>query len=156
MPRTSTDAPGVPDPAWRLDDQIGFLLRRAYQRAGGNLVAEIGGRDLTPQQFATLARLLECGPVSQNRLGRLVAMEPPNIRDVVQRLVRRGLADAGRDPTDARRVLVGLTPRGRDLVGDLIAAETRATERTLAPLSRAERAQLARLLRRVADAGSTR
>src|SRR4051794_26872747 len=79
---------GVP---YTLDDQIGFLLRRAYQRASSNLVERIGTYDLTAPQFATLARLYERGLLSQNLLGRLVAMEPANIRDVVRRLKKRRL-----------------------------------------------------------------
>jgi hypothetical protein len=84
MQRTSTKATSATtapvESAYRLEDQVGFLLRRAYQRASSNLVERIGPYDLTAPQFATLARLYERGALSQNLLGRLVAMEPANIR----------------------------------------------------------------------------
>jgi MarR family transcriptional regulator, lower aerobic nicotinate degradation pathway regulator len=136
---------------YRLDDQVGFLLRRAYQRASANLVDRIRAHDLTAPQFATLARLHEYGRLSQNRLGRLVAMEPANIRDVVQRLKKRGLLKTGRDAADGRRILVGLTQDGAALIARLLPIETACTAKTLAPLAPAERRRLYRLLRRIAD-----
>src|SRR5258708_34879377 len=124
MPRTSTSrtlpAAKHLGQGYRLEDQVGFLLRRAYLRASSNLVARIGPHDLTAPQFATLARLYERGTLSQNLLGRLVAMERANIRDVVLRLEKRRLVTSRRDPDDARLNLVSLTPYGRSLIEELI------------------------------------
>ena len=153
MPRTSTrQAPReAPDEGYRLDDQVGFLLRRAYQRASANLVERIGIHDLTAPQFATLARLYERGKLSQNLLGRLVVMEPANIRDVVQRLKRRRLVATERDPADARQILIRLTPSGLALVHKLLPLEVACTAKTLTPLAPAERRLLYDLLRRLAE-----
>lgn len=153
MPRTSTDAepPARLRDGYSLDDQIGFLLRRAYQRASRNLVDRIGAHDLTAPQFATLARLHERGRLSQNLLGRLVAMEPANIRDVVQRLKKRRLVATERDPADARLIVVCLTAAGQALVEKLLPVELECTARTLAPLDRRERTLLYELLGRVAE-----
>jgi MarR family transcriptional regulator, lower aerobic nicotinate degradation pathway regulator len=148
MPVTSTKIAVT----YRLDDQVGFLLRRAYQRASANLVDEIGAYDLTPAQFATLARLYERGTVSQNLLGRLVAMEPANIRDVVLRLKKRRLVTTKRDSADGRLILVGLTPKGFSLIQDLAPIEVECTSKTLAALNENERKLLYDLLRRLAGA----
>jgi MarR family transcriptional regulator, lower aerobic nicotinate degradation pathway regulator len=152
MPRTSTrrQAPRTPHDGYSLDDQVGFLLRRAYQRASANLVERIGDHRLTAPQFATLARLYERGALPQNRLGRLVVMEPANIRDVVQRLKRRRLVATERDPEDGRQLLIRLTPGGHALVQRLLPVERTATAETLAPLAPAERRVLCDLLRRLA------
>jgi MarR family transcriptional regulator, lower aerobic nicotinate degradation pathway regulator len=147
MPRTSTKAA----PAYRLEDQVGFLLRRAYQRASSNLVERIRPYDLTAPQFATLARLYQRGTLSQNFLGRLVAMEPANIRDVVLRLKRRRLVAARRAPDDGRLILISLTPSGRSLVEELIPIEIECTARTLALLNANEQRLLNELLVRLAD-----
>lgn len=127
------------------------MLRRAYQRAGSNLVELIGAYDLTPPQFATLARLFERREVSQNLLGRLVAMEPANIRDVVQRLKKRRLVATEHDPSDGRQILVRLTDDGLSLTVELLRMEEESTSTTLAPLSPSERTVLCDLLRRIAD-----
>ncbi len=153
MPKTSTRQAAreaAPDETYRLDDQMGFLLRRAYQRASANLVERIGVHDLTAPQFATLARLYERGTLSQNLLGRLVVMEPANIRDVVQRLKRRRLVATERDPEDGRQILIRLAPAGLALVRKLLPVEAACTKRTLAPLAPAERLVLYDLLRRLA------
>jgi DNA-binding MarR family transcriptional regulator len=136
---------------YRLEDQVGFLLRRAYLRASSNLVARIGPYDLTAPQFATLARLYERGTLSQNLLGRLVAMEPANIRDVVLRLKKRRLVTSRRDPDDARLNLVSLTPSGRSLIEELIPIELECTALTLAPLNAKEKRILYDLLERLAE-----
>jgi DNA-binding MarR family transcriptional regulator len=138
-------------PAYRLDDQVGFLLRRAYQRASSNLVERIGPYDLTAPQFATLARLYERGSLSQNLLGRLVAMEPANIRDVVLRLKKRRLVATRPDPEDGRLILVGLTASGRSLVEELLPIEIECTARTLAKFNANDKKLLYDLLRRLAD-----
>lgn len=147
MPRTSTKAKS----AYRLEDQVGFLLRRAYQRASSNLVEQIRPYDLTAPQFATLARLYERGALSQNLLGRLVAMEPANIRDVVLRMKRRNLVAVRRAPDDGRLILVSLTPSGRSLVEKLIPIEAECTAGTLARLNVREQRLLNELLARLAD-----
>ena len=154
MPKTSTEIAVAAErlqPAYRLEDQVGFLLRRAYQRASSNLIDRIGPHDLTAPQFATLARLYERGPLSQNLLGRLVAMEPANIRDVVLRLKRRRLVTTGRDTGDGRLILVGLTASGLSLVEQLLPIEIECTAKTLARFNASEKKILYDLLGRLAD-----
>src|ERR1700681_2562224 len=126
-------------PAYRLGDPVRLLPRRRYPRAPSNLIDRIGPHDLTAPQFATLARLYERGPLSQNLLGRLVAMEPANIRDVVLRLKRRRLVTTRRDPDDGRLILVSLTASGLSLVGKLLPIEIECTSRTLAALNASEK-----------------
>jgi MarR family transcriptional regulator, lower aerobic nicotinate degradation pathway regulator len=155
MHRTSTKAAAAPaaraKPAYSLEDQVGFLLRRAYQRASSNLIDRIGPYDLTTPQFATLARLYERGTLSQNLLGRLVAMEPANIRDVVLRLKKRRLVTTRRDPDDGRLILVSLTASGTSLVEELLPIEIECTARTLAKFNANEKTLLYDLLGRLAD-----
>ena len=96
---------------YRLDDQVGFLLRRASQRH----VAIFAGRmalGLTPTQWAALARLYEEGPTSQNLLGRNTAMDGATIKGVVDRLMARHLIETRTDPADGRRRVVALTEAG--------------------------------------------
>mgnify|MGYP005854888317 CR=1 FL=1 len=135
-------------PPYRLDAQIGFLLRLATQRHTAIFAAMMPG-DLTPMQFSALARLLEVGATSQNELGRLTAMDAATIKGVVARLRAGGLVACARDPADRRRITVDLTPVGRALVDEAVVAGRRITAETAAPLSPEENATLCRLLARI-------
>ena len=86
-----------------LDEQVGFLLRQASQRHTAIFAVRMMD-DLTPTQWAALARLNERGPCSQNLLGRLTAMDAATIKGVVDRLVSRGLAETRPDPQDTRSI----------------------------------------------------
>ena len=135
------------DGEYRLDDAVGFLLRRANQRhlsVFGTLLPE-----LTTTQLAAMARLAELGPMSQNQLGRLTAMDAATIKGVVGRLVTRRLVTTVPSEEDRRRLVVDLTPEGRALFAELGARGGEATERTLAPLSAGERERFLALLRRL-------
>jgi DNA-binding MarR family transcriptional regulator len=131
---------------YSLDDQIGFILRKVSQRHTAIFGAAFGS-DLTAPQWATLAKLYESGPTSQNQLGRLVALDAATIKGVVDRLGTRGFITTSPDPDDARRVRVTLTEAGRKEAerGFPIAAEI--TEETMAPLDAGQRAQLIALLK---------
>jgi DNA-binding MarR family transcriptional regulator len=134
-------------PAYELDAQIGYVLRRVTQRHLAIFSEAIP--QITTTQFAVLARLQELGPLSQNHLGRATAMDAATIKGVVDRLVRHGLASTAADPDDRRRLTVALTDAGRILLESLLAAGLAVSDRTLAPLSPDERAALLALLARL-------
>jgi MarR family transcriptional regulator, lower aerobic nicotinate degradation pathway regulator len=128
-----------------LDEQIGFLLRQVWQRHAAIFAREIG-INLTPTQWAALAKLNEAGPCSQNRLGRLTAMDVATIKGVIDRLTARGLTETGPDPADGRRLVVSLTRAGQ-LLAEKAAPNALAISReTLAPLDARERETLLALL----------
>ena len=120
-----------------LDEQVGYLLRRASQRHAVLFQATIP-HGLTPTQFATLVRLAEVGACSQNKLGRLASMDVATIKGVVERLRDKGLVELRRDPDDRRRMLVSLSSTAKALVPELHAAGHQITTATLAPLDRGE------------------
>ena len=151
-PAVETDAHAEP---YRLDEQIGFLLRRANQRhlaifaAGMGTNTDGNGHDLTPMQWAVLAKLDEAGATSQNRLGRLAAMDGATVKGVVDRLTERGLVDTRADPDDRRHRVVVMTASGRRLVARSRPTAAAITEETLRPLSPTERSALLALLRKL-------
>ena len=132
-----------------LENQIGFLLRKANQRHTGIFSGSMP-EGLTPTRFAALVKLHELGPVSQNELGRLTAMDVATIKGVVDRLKARGLVGSATDETDARRRMVSLTPKGTELVHIAIEKAIEVTKATKAPLSEKEAKMLETLLARIA------
>ncbi|MBT8152679.1 MarR family winged helix-turn-helix transcriptional regulator [Epibacterium ulvae] len=132
-----------------LDAQIGFVLRKAHQ-SYTTTYAEINTSGLTPQQFSTLYRLAtEPGPISQNALGRLVAMDAATTKGVVQRLKDQGLIETKPDQVDRRRYIVSTTEKGRALLLETIPTMINITRVALEPLDEGEARTLLNLLRRI-------
>lgn len=139
----------APADHYRLEEQVGFSLRLAQQRATDIFAEVMRSFDVTPMQFAALAKLDEVGPTSQNQLGRLIAMDPATTFSVIGRLVRRGWVAQAPDAGDARLVILSLTGQGKASVGEMKAIAAEVSRRTLAPLSEQETAQFLELLRRL-------
>ncbi|MBY6004776.1 MarR family transcriptional regulator [Salipiger bermudensis] len=131
-----------------LDEQIGFLLRKAYQRNSTIFAESVPGK-LTPTQFSVMHRLAEDGPTSQNLLGRSVAMDGATTKGVVDRLIARGLLQTAPDPVDRRRHLVSLTADGVALIDEAVDAAIAVSAETLAPLREREKETLLRLLKKL-------
>jgi MarR family transcriptional regulator, lower aerobic nicotinate degradation pathway regulator len=134
-----------------LEEQVGHLLRRAHQRATAIFMASLGERfDLTPTQYAALVKLRDEGEASQNRLGRLIAIDPATIQGVIRRLEERRLIERAADEGDRRRTKLRVTASGAALVEAAIAYGAGVTRETLAPLAPAERVRFLALLRQLA------
>lgn len=134
--------------AYVLDEQVGFLLRLASQRHSSIFQRNVV-LDLTPTQFSALVRLFELGEVSQNELGRRVAMDIATTKGVVDRLKDKGLIRARPDPTDKRRALLSVEPAHAGLIDELHKTGHDITARTLEPLSKSEAARLVQLLQKL-------
>jgi DNA-binding MarR family transcriptional regulator len=132
-------------PGYVLDEQIGFILRQVWQRHAMIFARDIG-INLTPTQWAALAKLQETGPCSQNQLGRLTAMDVATIKGVIDRLTARGLTETSPDPEDGRRLLVSLTRAGQQLAEKAAPNALAISRETLAPLDAREREVLMGLL----------
>jgi DNA-binding MarR family transcriptional regulator len=133
---------------YHLQEQIGFVLRKANQRHLAIFGARIS--DLTPPQFAALAKLHEIGETSQNQLGALIAMDAATVKGVIDRLKARGLVDFGKHQADKRLLMVKLTGDGVAMIERLIPLAEVITRETLAPLTGREIATLMRLLSKIA------
>jgi MarR family transcriptional regulator, lower aerobic nicotinate degradation pathway regulator len=133
--------------SYRLDEQIGYVLRRVTQRHLAIFSEAIP--EVTTTQFAVLARLAEVGPQSQNRLGRETAMDAATIKGVVDRLAKLGLVATSADPDDRRRLTVSLTEAGSTLFATRVETALVVSEETLAPLSATEQTSLLALLARL-------
>src|SRR5260370_41409325 len=89
-------------PSYILDEQIGFILRQAWQRHATIFARDIG-INLTPTQWAARAKPTETGPCSQNLLGRLPALDVAPLKGEIDRLNARGHTASSPDPQDGAR-----------------------------------------------------
>ncbi len=141
-------AASAPRP-YRIEDQVGYLLRRAHQRASAIFQTSIGDPNITPTQYSSMVKLNEYTELSQNLLGRLVGMDKATMQGVVRRLKERGLVDSRPDPGDARRTLLSLTTDGQRTVNKLLLNGPAVSRETLKPLNSAEQRQLLELLSKI-------
>jgi DNA-binding MarR family transcriptional regulator len=134
---------------YRIEEQVGYLLRRAHQRASAIFQVSIGDPNITPTQYSSMVKLNEYTELSQNLLGRLVGMDKATMQGVVRRLKERGLVDSRPDPGDARRTLLSLTTEGQRLVNKLLINGPAVSRETMKPLTAQEQRQLLELLSKI-------
>lgn len=127
-----------------LEAQVGFKLRLAYQKHAELFAVALP--DLTPTQFSVLCKLRELGSISQNELGRQVAMDAATVKGVIDRLKTRDLVKTAPSKTDLRRLDVSLTPAGSVLIETVIPKANAISRSTLRHLNRKEEAMLLGLL----------
>lgn len=102
-------------------------------------------------------RLLEAlaaasAPLSVSEIGDAIGVDQPRASRLVQQVVEQGLARREADPDDARRSRVALTDQGVAVVRGFRGERRDAIDTALAEFTDAERADLARLLTKLADA----
>ncbi len=131
---------------YRIEDQVGYLLRRAHQRASSIFQSTIGDPNITPTQYSSMVKLYENADLSQNLLGRLVGMDKATMQGVVRRLKARRLVDSRPDPGDARRTLLSLTVDGQRLITRLMVNGPAVSRETLKPLNPQQQRVLLELL----------
>ncbi|MEA2345781.1 MAG: MarR family transcriptional regulator, lower aerobic nicotinate degradation pathway regulator [Thermoanaerobaculia bacterium] len=86
------------------------------------------------------------GPCSQNRFGRLAALDSASIVGVMTRLRARKFVTIKKEPIDKRRIVIDLTAEGRKVTLKAMALGREANDQTLASLNVTQRSQLLELL----------
>jgi DNA-binding MarR family transcriptional regulator len=137
--------------AYAFVDQVGHLLRKAYQRHAAIFQQTIPDSQLTAAQFVALCAIDERGGCSMSEIVKATAIDQATVRGIVDRLKARGLVAVTHDDTDRRKVVVRLTEPGSILLDRTIPYAQQITEMTLAGLNAAERVAIVYLLRKMSD-----
>jgi DNA-binding MarR family transcriptional regulator len=136
---------------YHVTEQVGHLLRKAYQRHLSIFQTNASDPDLTSVQFVTLCALHDLGPSSQVELVKATSVDQATIRGIVDRLKVRGLVNLSKDEADGRKVVISLLPKGETLLQEMYPRAYHISEETVARLNPAERVALLYLLRKIAD-----
>ncbi|MEG1767654.1 MAG: MarR family transcriptional regulator [Comamonas sp.] len=129
--------------------QIGHLLRRAYQRHTAHFQQHIPDSQLTTAQFVVLCAVRDQEGLSLADIVKATVIDQATIRGVVERLRQREWIAIENDPGDRRKVVIHLTPAGRDLVHDMAPFAQQISASTYGPLNAAERVAVDFLLRKM-------
>ena len=136
---------------YQVTEQVGHLLRKAYQRHLSIFQSNASDPDLTSVQFVTLCALHDLGPSSQVELVKATSVDQATIRGIVERLKARGLVDLSRDAVDGRKVIISLLPKGEAVLQQMYPQGHIISEQTMKRLNPAERVALLFLLRKIAE-----
>lgn len=90
-------------------------------------------------------------PLSVSEIGDAIGVDQPRASRLVQQGVALGLVVREADPDDARRTRIALTDDGRRIAQGMRGQRRNAVGKALETFSPAERAELARLLGKLAD-----
>ncbi|WP_422775760.1 MarR family winged helix-turn-helix transcriptional regulator [Pseudomonas mediterranea] len=145
-----TDGGDVPAPLdSALDDLIGYALRRAQLKLFQSLISQLAVHDLRPAQFSALAIIDQNPGLMQADLAKALAIEPPQVVPLLNKLESRALAVRVRCKPDKRSYGIFLSKTGETLLKELKQIAAQSDLDSTAALSGAEREELLRLLKKV-------
>lgn len=132
-----------------LRDNLGYLsrvLRNVNVQSSGRHVKELG---FLTGQITLLGLIAANEGVTQNELARAILMSKSQVTGLIQDLVARGLVAREEHGDDRRFNTLALTAEGTKAWKKALARITRHSDEIQTPLDAAERAELARLMRKL-------
>jgi len=130
--------------------ELGINFMAASELASSRMESVLAPFGLRKGGFNLLMVLAGAeSPITPTQIGERIVARGATITGLVDTLVRRGYAERAADPSDRRRVLVSITPKGRDVVADASAVMFRSDEEVMAIFTQAERERLTRMLGRL-------
>ena len=129
----------------------GFLLRKVSLASFEGFSKVTGEEGLHPMHFGMLAILDADGPISQRDLSLRTGVDPSTMVARMDVLADKGLVERERSTTDRRSYELRLTDEGRAVLGRLREAAAAQGEAIFGVLEPEERAQLHRLLTKLAE-----
>ena len=130
-------------------ERPGALLVIAARTGQERAKARLAPLGLSVQTCGVLNLLADEGPLSQQAIGEMLGIDRTTMVDLVDELERAGIVRRERNPHDRRSYAVTLTPQGKVKQKRAARAFDAAVDDFFAPLSPAEREQLAGMLRRL-------
>ena len=99
-------------------------------------------RGMTLPRFDVLAALDRHGEMNMGALSQALLVSNGNVTQLVQKLVRDGLVEMHKPPSDRRSSIVRLTPEGRDVFGRLARAHQDWIEQMVGGLDYTQRERI--------------
>lgn len=145
----------MPAEEYVFSDQVGHLLRRAYQRHVAIFQQTISDAQLTAAQFVVLCAVRQSDSCSLSDIVKITAIDQATMRGIIERLKARKVITVSHDASDKRKVLVSLTPAGEAIVNATVPAAFAVSEATFGNLNPAERVAILYLLRKMCGVDGT-
>ena len=137
-----------------IEKNHGYLLARAHQYFSFCLKEKLNKYKITPPQLGMLAFLWKNDGINQIQLGSRMNKDRTTISGIIDRLEKEGLVIRRKNPDDRRTHLIYLTPRAFDLKDELERLAAQANNEATVMLTKAEKEQLEKILRKILDAAA--
>ena len=146
------DEPAQPEPAdpagdESLADALMAVARQLRERSAETLAPW----DITPAHLRALRTLTRHGTMRLSELSDRLEIAPRTATEVVDALQARDLVRRRADPADRRATQVEVTDHGAGVLAEIRATRGPEAGRIFGRLSRADRAELARILSKLRD-----
>jgi DNA-binding MarR family transcriptional regulator len=145
--RPVAGAPAALPPSMR--ERVPFLLYRAAEESHALANQMLAGMALTARQAGILTMVTELEPMTQKALGDALRIDRTTMVALLDDLEDKGYVARQRHPRERRAFLVHPTDAGRAAKAAAVQILDDQQRRFLAPLTPAERGQLAALLTRL-------
>lgn len=134
------------------DTDLALLVDRFMRKIHSGLQERAPGFDreaVGPGGGIVLMTLADSGRVSLNELTKRVARDKSQMTRMIRSLETKGLVQREVAPNDGRVSLIYLTPKGSEIVGELMQTVAEVIGKILEPISENERKTLQSLLAQV-------
>jgi DNA-binding MarR family transcriptional regulator len=134
-----------------MRDRVPFLLYSASQISQSLANQMLATMALSARQAGILTLVTELEPMTQKALGEVLGIDRTTMVSLLDDLEGKGYVTRRRHPRDRRAFLVHPTESGRSAKVAAVRILDEQQRRFLAPLTPAERRQLAALLKRLRE-----
>jgi MarR family 2-MHQ and catechol resistance regulon transcriptional repressor len=138
---------GDPQTILALDTFIKFT--RASSALENRLLRQDVLGDLTLSQFGVLEILYHLGELCQGELSAKLLKSTGNVTLVLDNLEKAGLIVRTRDTQDRRKVILSLTPPGKDLIERIFPLQAEVIRQEMSALDPQEQEQLGHLCKKL-------
>jgi len=105
---------------YTLNSSIGFRLSRTANIVHAGFSKCLESIGVAPEQFATLRIISEDGEITQSEIAEILAKGKPTISRALDALEKKGLIIRERKDEDRRIKPIHLTPKGHEILGQVI------------------------------------
>lgn len=120
----------------------------------GPIRTMLANAGVTEQQWRVLRVLEETGPTDATEIARRACLLMPSLTRMLQVMDRKGLTARSDHPSDRRKALVRITPRGRALIAANISESNRIFAEIEAEFGKDRIEALLDLLNELSEGGS--
>jgi DNA-binding MarR family transcriptional regulator len=135
----------------RIEEHIGYHLKRSYVHMIEQFHLEMKEFRLRPAEFSILSMLSENESVTAKKLSQSLNIAPPNLVSLIDHLEDRKLINKTVNEQDRRSQILKLTNSGETLLSNAQVAAMRAQNIAMKNLDSSDKEQLIEILRKLYD-----